>query len=167
VLTDIKLLSRPEYLDADSIKAVELLAYAENAISHETCVLCQAPGSFIKKTSITNGVEAVDSGLYLFAVGVRKLQTYCWHEGKALNYDPRNIPQTQSVESICIESSGLYVFNRDDYLKQGSGVASTPRFIELSYKESVDIDYPEDYSLAEALSRFNDESLDNTNTRVS
>jgi CMP-N-acetylneuraminic acid synthetase/phosphoglycolate phosphatase-like HAD superfamily hydrolase len=158
---NVKLLPRPEYLDADSIKANELFAYAVNAISHEICVLCQAPGPFIKKTSITNGIEAVDSGLYSCAVGVRKLQTYCWHEGKALNYDPRNIPQTQSVEPVYIETSGLYVFKRDDYLKQGSRITSTPKFIELSYKESVDIDYPEDYALAEALSHFNDESLDN------
>jgi phosphoglycolate phosphatase-like HAD superfamily hydrolase/CMP-N-acetylneuraminic acid synthetase len=157
----VKFLPRPEYLDGDSIKANELFAYAVNGINHDICVICQAPGPFVKKSSIINGIESVKNGSYGCAVGVSKIKTYSWFQGSPLNYDPKDIMQTQDIEPLYIETSGLYVFRREDYLKQGTRITSPPKFIELTNKESVDIDYPEDYALAEALSHFNDESLDN------
>lgn len=158
---NVKFLPRPEYLDGDSIKANELFSYAVNAINHDICVICQAPGPFVKKASIINGIKSVKSGDYKCAVGVSKIKTYSWFNGKPLNYDPLDIVQTQDIEPIYIETSGLYVFKREDYLTLGTRITSSPKFIELSSKESIDIDYPQDYALAEALSHFNDESLDN------
>lgn len=147
----IELLMRPKRLDADSIKANELFKYAIENIDSEYILICHATGPYIKEESIEKGILAIESGEYDCAFSVEKIQTYAWYDNKPLNYNPENMAQTQDLIPVFAETSGFYIFRKDDYLKNNTRIGKKPFFVEVGIKEAIDIDEPKDLSLATQL----------------
>ena len=110
-------------------------------------------GPFIKLDSIIKGINAVKSNQYDSAFSVYQHMNYAWYNSKPLNYDPNNIIQTQELSPIEIETSGFYIFRKDDYLKRGTRIGRKPCLIPVEFKESVDIDTLEDFKLASTLAK--------------
>jgi phosphoglycolate phosphatase-like HAD superfamily hydrolase/CMP-N-acetylneuraminic acid synthetase len=146
---NVELLKRPHYLDGNSIKANELFHDAVSRIDAEIIIICHATGPFIKESSIIKGLHAVHSKKFDCAFAVQRNQNYCWYQGETLNYDPQNMVQTQDLVPVFSETSGLYVFRKSDYLKNGTRIGKKPFLVEVDVKEGIDIDYPSDFSLAE------------------
>jgi CMP-N-acetylneuraminic acid synthetase len=156
---NIELLPRPLLLDGDDIKANELFRYAIENIDDEIIVLCQAPGPFIEAAAISEGIESVKSGQYDCAFAASEISKYCWFDGKPINYDPIDITQTQNLTPVYAETSGLYVFKKQDYLETGTRISGRHKIIPLDEKQSVDIDTPQDFSLARLFLDFNPERV--------
>jgi HAD superfamily hydrolase (TIGR01549 family) len=62
--------------------------------------------------------------------------------------------QTQQLESVFLETSGFYIFRKDAYFENNTRITGKPFFVEVDYKESIDIDYPSDFRLAQQLVEF-------------
>lgn len=148
---EIELLMRPISLDGDQVKANELFRYSVESIDAEIIVLCHATGPYIKRESIMRGVDAVKSGEYDCAFSVQKLQAYAWFNNQPLNYNPVDMAQTQDLIPVFVETSGFYIFRKEDYLANNSRIGKKPFFVEIDFKESIDIDEPKDFALATAL----------------
>lgn len=144
----IDILPRPSRLDGDEVKANELFRYAVENIDDEIIVICQAPGPFVDAKSISSGINGVLSGDYDCAFAAKKLQTYCWLNSKPINYDPLNMSQTQDLAPVYAETSGFYVFKKEDYLKTNSRINGRPYIVEVNDREAVDIDDPSDFAIA-------------------
>ena len=149
-----KLLARPSYLNDDDIKANELFGYAVEKVKTVLIVLCQATGPFVSPNSIKLGLKAVIQEEFDCAIGVRRIQTYCWFNGSPINYNPADMEQTQVLSPILEETSGLYIFRRRDYIEHKTRIIGKPYFVELPHREAVDIDTPEDFLLAECLLNY-------------
>ena len=144
----VKLLPRPDYLNGDGIKANELFRYAVERLDDDIIVLCQIPGPFISIRSLQDGINKVMSGEYRSALSVKRLQTYCWFETQPLNYDPKDMVQTQDLKPVFAETSGFYIFKKDDYLNSNTRINMPACPIEVSELEGIDIDTEEDYKSA-------------------
>ena len=144
----VKLLPRPDYLNGDAIKANELFRYAVERVDDDIIALCQIPGPFITNQSLQNGINKVLSGEYRSAFSVKRLQTYCWFENQPLNYDPQDMAQTQDLKPLLAETSGFYIFKKDDYLHSNTRINMPAYPVEVSDLEGIDIDTEEDYKSA-------------------
>lgn len=151
---EIQLLMRPPRLDKNQVKANELFQYAIGQIDSELIVLAHATGPFVKKESIQQGIDKVLFDKYDCAFSVLSQRTYAWFKGKPLNYNPKDMDQTQDLSPVYLETSGFYVFKKEDYIKNGTRIGANPFFVEVDFKESIDIDEPEDFSLATLLNNF-------------
>ena len=96
-------------------------------------------------------IEAVISGKYDSAFCAEKIQAFLWQDRKPLNFDATNLPRTQDLEPIYKETSGIYVFTKEVFLKYGRRIGVNPFVKCVGFKEMIDIDNPEDFDLAEAL----------------
>ena len=159
----VKLLMRPDYLDGDEIKGNELFRYAVNGISDEVIMLCHATSPFISLDSIRSGMDAVLERGYDCSFSVQEIQKYSWYNEKPLNYDPNDMKQTQDIEPIYQETSGFYIFKRNDYLRTDSRINGKSFPVVVGYKEAIDIDDPADFSLAGALLDYNPSDVSNGN----
>ena len=74
-----------------------------------------------------------------------------WHEGKPLNFDAENVPRTQDLPVFYNEVSAAYVFKRETFLTLHRRIGTNPFICEVSGYESVDIDYPEDFDIANVI----------------
>ena len=55
------------------------------------------------------------------------------------------------MEPIYRETSGVYVFKKEVFEKYHRRIGTKPYIKEVSYKEAVDINNPEDFDLAIAM----------------
>ena len=153
----VELLVRPRRLDSDNVRANELFEYAVKQIEADIIIICHATGPFVKSESIIEGLNAIVSGKYDCALSVRRHQTYCWYNGKALNYDPKNIEKTQNITPVYSETSGFYIFKKQNYMLHKTRIGTKPKLVEVDFKEAVDIDEPHDFALARILYGYNKE----------
>lgn len=81
------------------------------------------------------------------------LHSFLWQNGKAMNYD-RSLekwPRTQTLEPIHEVNSGLFLTNADVYRQFGDRIGEKPYLHAMDKLVSHDIDWPEDFLIAECL----------------
>lgn len=147
----VKWLPRKATLDSDNTKANELFRAGVDSVPHDIIVLAQAPGPFIKRDSVVQAIEAIRSEGFDCAATVSRHQTYAWFQGEPLNYNPKQIEQTQKIEPVFVETSGLYAFTSSGYKISGSRIFGKMKRIEVDNVEAIDIDNPSDFHFAQQL----------------
>lgn len=147
----INFIKRPEYLDLPTSNFTQIFDSFMKKIDADIYVYAHATAPYVSVETMKQCINAVKSGDYDSAFCALKLQDYLWQEGEPLNFDATNLPRTQDLKPIFQETSGVYVFTKDVYLKYKRRIGKKPFIKEVSFKESVDIDNPEDFKLAEAL----------------
>src|SRR5699024_10687410 len=110
-----------------------------------------ATGPFTKSESIDACVEKVVSKEYDSAFLAKRMQEFLWQDGKALNFDVQHFPRTQDLKPIYSEASGAFVFPKETFLKYDRRVGIKPYIHEVDLIEAIDIDYPIDFDIANAV----------------
>lgn len=151
----INFVKRPEYLDLPTSNFTQIFGLFMEQNDADIYVYAHATAPFITVETMTQCIEAVQSGEYDSAFCAVKLQDYLWQDGEPLNFDAANLPRTQDLKPIFQETSGVYVFTKEVFQKYHRRIGKKPFIKEVSFKEAVDIDHPEDFDLAEALVDLN------------
>ncbi len=147
----VKYLQRSTLLDQDTTSMTEVLTCFTKEVPADVYVMTHTTAPFIKKDSIEKGLLAVKSGEYDSAFAAKKLQDFLWKDGKPFNYDLANIPRTQDLQPIYEETSGFYIYQHDVMDKLHRRIGDKPFIVEVGEIESVDIDEPEDFLIADAI----------------
>ena len=150
----IQFVKRPEYLDLPTSNFSQIFTLFMEQNDADIYVYAHATAPFITVETMKQCIEAVQSGEYDSAFCAVKLQDYLWQDGEPLNFDATNLPRTQDLKPIYQETSGVYVFTREVFERYHRRIGKKPFIKEVSFKEAVDIDNPEDFYLAEALVNF-------------
>ena len=147
----VKYLRRSELLDQDTTKMNEVLSCFAEDVSADVYVMTHTTAPFISKESIEKGMNAVISGEYDSAFAAKKLQDFLWKDGKPFNYELDNIPRTQDLSPLFEETSGFYIYKSDVMTKLNRRIGDKPYIVEVGEIESIDIDEPEDFMIADAI----------------
>lgn len=151
---EINYIKRSAELDLPTSNFNQIFAAFMNEVDADIYVFAHATAPFISVDTMTECINAVKSGKYDSAFCAAKIQTFLWKNGKPLNFDASNLPRTQDLEPIFQETSGVYVFTKDVFMKYGRRIGVNPFIKCVAFKEMVDIDNPEDFELAEMLAKF-------------
>lgn len=147
----VKFLKRPEFLDTSSANCNDIIREFMKEVEADIYVASHATGPFTRSESIDACVEKVSSGEFDSGFLAKKLQEFLWTKGTALNFDIQNFPRTQDLDPIYSEAPGAYVFTRETFEKYNRRVGVHPYIHEISEIESRDIDYPEDFEIANII----------------
>ena len=74
-----------------------------------------------------------------------------WKDGCPINFDPDHFPRTQDLPDIYAETSIAYVFSKESFLKHNRRLGVKPFICEVGKIEAMDIDYPEDFAICDAI----------------
>ena len=151
----VNFVKRPEFLDLPTSNFTQIFSLFKDQCPADIYVYAHATAPFISVETMEQCINAVKSGEYDSAFCAVKLQDYLWQDGEPLNFDASNLPRTQDLKPIFQETSGVYVFTKDVFEKYHRRIGKKPFIKEVSFKESVDIDNPEDFDLADALVNIN------------
>lgn len=151
VLDGIKFLKRPKRLDLRETKGTEIYSEFVKSVDADIYVLAHATSPFISVEHISRCVEAVQSGDYDSAFCAKKIQNFLWKNSKPLNFVLNDPPRTQDMEPIYMEQSTPYVFTKNAFEKFGARTGVIPFICEVTEIECIDIDYPEDFELANVI----------------
>lgn len=147
----VSYLKRPEYLDLPTSNFTQIFDVFMTMQEADIYIYIHATAPFVTVETMRECIEAVVSGEYDSAFCASKIQDYLWENGKPLNFDAANIPRSQDLKPIYRETSGIYVFTKEVYKKHHRRIGRKPFVKEVSFKEAVDINNPEDFKLAQAL----------------
>lgn len=112
----------------------------------------------LSKSTIERGLkvlrDGVSSSLIDSVFTVNKIQARFYHkDGRAINHDPENLIPTQDLEPWFEENSNLYIFTSQSFATTQARIGGMPFLLEQDPVESVDIDTPSDWDLAERIAQ--------------
>lgn len=147
----IRFLKRDKKLDGDKVKGAEIYRSFISEVDADYYLLLHATSPFTGAKTISNAVDAVRCGNYDSAFSAERIQTFAWFKGKPINYCLDNVPRTQDIEPIWVETSGFYLFSKDMFLRHNRRIGDAPYIAEVSGLEAIDIDEKKDYELAQRM----------------
>lgn len=147
----VKYIKRSESLDQDTTSMTEVLTCFTKEVPADIYVMTHTTAPFITKESIEKGLNAVLSGEYDSSFAAKKLQDFLWKDGTPFNYELNNIPRTQDLPPLFEETSGFYIYKKSVMSELNRRIGEKPFIVEVSEIESVDIDEPEDFMIADAI----------------
>ncbi|WP_186171461.1 cytidylyltransferase domain-containing protein [Vibrio chagasii] len=148
---DCKILKRDPQLASNKTDGNQMFMNEVNHVDADVYVqiLCTSP--FIDMNTVKKGLEVLkENNTYDSAILMRKERLYTWGE-KRPNYNIESIPNSNDLDDTIIETMGLYIVRKDTALKTCRRVGDTPYFLEASPLEAIDVNWPEDFELAELI----------------
>lgn len=149
----VSFLKREERLDDDLTKGAEIYDAFVHQVPADFYLLAHTTSPFIRPETVSEAIQKVQSGRYDSALAVERVQTFTWYKGIPLNYALNDVPRTQDIEPVFVETSAFFLFSRNTWLKQRQRIGDRPYFAEVDRIEGIDIDNPADFELAERLVR--------------
>lgn len=147
----VTFLKRPAQLDLPTSNFTQIFTAFSNAVPADIYVYAHATAPFITVDTMKECIAAVQSGEYDSAFCATKIQDFLWQDGEPLNFDAANVPRSQDLKPIYRETSGVYVFTKEVFERTHRRIGQKPYIKEVTFKEAVDINNPEDFDLARAL----------------
>ena len=145
---DVTYLERDSYLDGDLIKGFDIYKSFINKVDADIYILAHTTSPFLKASTIENALDHVLEGEYDSAFSAQKIQTFAWYDGKPINYDINDVPRTQDMNPIYVETSGFFIFEKEIFTKHRRRIGFKPYIQVVDSMEAIDIDTKEDYDFA-------------------
>ena len=147
----VEWLQRDERLDQNTTLGEEIYDAFTREVEADIYILAHATSSFIRTATIEQAVRSVESGEYDSAFSAERVQTFAWWQGRPLNYSLQHVPRTQDLEPLYVETSAFFVFRAEVWREQHRRIGQKPYMAVTDRIESMDIDDPDDFLLAEAI----------------
>lgn len=146
-----KFLQREKWLDGDEIKARDTYTAFLKDVKADLYIALCTTSPFTRKETLANALDKVLNEGYDSAFTVRRMQTFAWHDGKPINYDVADVPRTQDLKPVFVETSAFFIFSRDLWINHGRRIGFKPYLQEVDEIEAVDIDEPQDLEFARLI----------------
>lgn len=151
LIDGVEFLKRPDILDRQETKGTDIYETFVKMVDADVYVLAHATSPFVSASHIGECVKNVQLGNYDSAFCAKKIQNFLWKDNRPLNFVLNDPPRTQDMSPIYMELSTAYVFTKDCFLKYNSRSGINPYICECTEIEAIDIDYPEDFELADVV----------------
>lgn len=155
---DIVINERPEHLCASTTKIEDLIAYIPTIMSTCHIFWLHATAPFVLAEDYVNAIETyflkLDEG-FDSLMSVTRLQQFLWDKDTRKVVNNKNSltrwPQTQDLQPLYEINHAFYISSRENYLKLNDRIGLNPHLYELDHIKSIDIDWEEDFLIAEAV----------------
>lgn len=147
----VSFLKRPQSLDTKEATPQDIISSFMQKVEADVYLVCHCTSPFVSAEHISTCINKVIDEGYDSAFTGEKIQRLMWCEGKPLNFDATNVPRTQDLPVYHNEVSAAYVFKKETFETLHRRIGLKPYVCEVSGYECVDIDYPEDFEIANAI----------------
>lgn len=147
-----KFLKRDSKLDGDLVKGFDIYESFINMVDADIYILAHTTSPFIKSSTIESALFKMLDDNHDSAFSAQRIQTFAWYKGIPINYDLNDVPRTQDMEPIHIETSGFFMFEKEIFKTHGRRIGFNPFIQEVNSIEAIDIDTKEDYEFALLIS---------------
>lgn len=143
---------REDYYASSKCTGSEFFEHLGQVTDTDIFAYCPVTSPFIK-------VETMEAAISMFKEDnefdclstVSVIKEFMWLDGKAINYNPLNAPNSQNLPDIEALNFGFTLINKSDLIKYRNIIGKTPQFIRTTDIEAIDIDTPLDFFVAEQI----------------
>lgn len=150
--TKVRAQRREEYYASSECSGSEFFKHLGEVTDTDIFVYAPCTSPFVKPETVSACIEKfLNRGEHDCVSTVSSVKEFMWMNGKALNYDPLNAPNSQNLPNIVALNFGTTVIGRDDLILNHNIIGKTPDFVITSDIEAIDIDTPLDFYIAEQI----------------
>lgn len=144
---------REEYYASSQCSGSEFFKHLGEVTDTDIFIYTPCTSPFVKPETVSACIKKFldDNGKHDCVSTVSSLKEFLWLDGKAMNYDPLNAPNSQNLPDVVALNFGTTVVKREDLIKNHNIIGKKPDFVLTSDIEAVDIDTPLDFYIAEQL----------------
>lgn len=147
---------RDESLSSSNTSTDSLVAHALELISDGDIMWTHVTSPFINATYYDDIIDKFYAALndgYDSLMTTTELFSFLWEDGKPFNYDRKieKWPRTQTLKPIHEVNSGAFLAPVGIYEKYKDRIGEKPLLYALNKLVSHDIDWPEDFVIAECI----------------
>lgn len=153
----IKVIERPHHLCLDTTPLTELIAYVPEVIQAGHILWGHTTTPFVQAQDYDEGIDLYFSKVaegFDSMISVMTLQNFLLDkEGKVFNYDSgkNRWPRTQDLPMLYEVNHAMFIAPRETYINQRNRVGERPYLYVMDKIKSFDIDWYDDFLMAEAL----------------
>lgn len=155
--TKVRAQRREEYYASSECSGSEFFKHLGETTDTDIFIYTPCTSPFIKPETVSRCIERfldnVEKNEFDCVSTVSSIKEFMWLDGKAINYDPRNAPNSQNLPDIVALNFGTTVISRENLIKNSNIIGKNPDFIITSDIEAIDIDTPLDFYIAEQIYR--------------
>lgn len=143
---------REEYYASSSCSGSEFFKHLGEVTETDIFAYCPVTSPFVKIETMEKSITAfMQQNEHDSLSTVSLVKEFLWLNGKAVNYDPKNAPNSQNLPDIEALNFGFSLIGRDSLIENRNIIGKHPMFIRTSDIESIDIDTPLDFYIAEQM----------------
>lgn len=153
----LKLIQRPEHLAQSSTSLVDLVKHASAVCSNEHILWTHVTSPFIFAIDYELIIKSYYSSLekeYDSLMTVKALRSFIWDKKTNDIINRKNDerwPRTQDLKLFYEIDSAVFLYSKNGYDSHLDRIGKTPFLYELPFLKGFDIDWEEDFVLAESL----------------
>lgn len=148
------ILRRPPHLMGGHVQGNQLIAWELTQLDGEHFGQFHVTSPFLTPETIDSAIEAFSTSPNDSLFTVTRHHFWLFREdGTPVNSDTRKLVRSQDLEPLFEDNNAAHLFSRSSFARTGSRIGRTPRMFEIPKVEAIDIDWPEDFELAEAIMR--------------
>jgi CMP-N,N'-diacetyllegionaminic acid synthase len=149
---DVELIERDQYFASNEVSMSEVYKNMAENINTDIVVYANVTNPLIEVKTIRETINFYQSGGDFDSVNTsHAIKEFMFLNGKPINYDLKNQPRSQDLPNIQSLNFAISVIDRKLMIEKSNIVGDLPFLLEIGELESLDIDTPLDYELAEIL----------------
>jgi len=142
---------RESYYASNECTNSEFHGHIAEVTNTDTIFLAPVCSPFVSITSHEKAIDYYLNNPFDSVTSVTEVKNHLWLDGKPLNYDLKNVPNSQDLPDVVKLNYGITIINKVVMEKEKRVVGNHPGFYKLNEIESVDIDTPLDWIVAETI----------------
>jgi len=156
----LRLDRRPDHLCSSSTSTDEVIAYVPEVIPEGDVVWTHVTSPFYGAADYAEAIAAYRAaraaGTHDSLMGVTELRTFVWDASGPLNYDRavEKWPRTQTLPPLYEVNSAIFIADAGTYRLRGDRIGETPLLHAIPKQKTVDVDWEEDFAIAQELWRL-------------
>jgi CMP-N-acetylneuraminic acid synthetase len=152
---EVSILERPAHLASSDTSTDELIAYIPEIINEGIVLWTHVTSPFVTAQIYSKAISAYWDNINNFdsLMSVTKLQSFIWDKKGAVNYDynKEKWPRTQTLPVWYEVNSALFMADISVYIENKDRIGKKPFLFELEGIEGFDIDWEQDFWVAEKM----------------
>ena len=150
---DVTIHMRPKNLNnIDSNEANQIIEYDLSKTNGEYFFQSHSTNPLLSAETIDRAIEEYFSNKFDSLMSVtEKRKRYFTLDGEPINHNPKDLVKTQNCKLLYEENSCIYIFSRKVFEQNINRIGNNPMLYPISSIESMDIDEPLDFEIAEFL----------------
>ncbi len=151
----VKIHWRPKEICGDFVSMNKVIGNDLDNSEEEHFLQTHCTNPLLSVESLVGAIETyfenLDKHDSLFSVNKWLTRLY-WEDMKPVNHDPKELLRTQDLPPLFEENSNFYIFSKSAFKNADEKrIGLNPMMYETPKMESVDVDFPEDFELAEFI----------------
>jgi len=150
---NIQFIKRPPYFASSECINSEYYEYLGNSVSTTDIMILQPTAPLLKNETIKECLEEFYNNYdeYDSLVTSEFVKKFAWYNGKPINYNLGSMPNSQDLEPIIMPTYNVMLCKVKNLLECKNVITDRCNFYEISDLESIEIDTPLEFDIAEII----------------